>query len=263
MADTTEQTAPAVQDPAAPVAAPPAPVAAPAAPPPAPAGAAPWAADLASLFPDEATRTAVDGFVRSKVQPYTTQLEQKVAGLSDAERLYNDITQNPLDTYVAITTEMFGEEAAQRLLTTLQENDATAPEATPPGAPDPRIEQVVQFVENEQNQRFYDGELARITADPANADVNPKLLHTFVAAAGGNFDEAVKLYRNHEADWAAAHPGTTAPPPELPPAPPVLTDEGAAAVVPTEAKNQTLGDAINDFMAEQRANKAPPVVGTT
>ena len=44
-------------------------------------GSGPWANDLSSTFEDESIRTQVDSFLREKVQPYVTQLEQRSKSL--------------------------------------------------------------------------------------------------------------------------------------------------------------------------------------
>lgn len=246
-------------EPAAPAAAPPAP------PAPAPTpGDGPWAADLQTLFTDEQVRGQVDQFLRSKVQPYTTQLEQQAAAARDAQRLYSDLNENPYDTYVALTTEMFGEEAGNALLAQLQqqvgaqEQQPAAPEQpTPPaGAPaDPRVENVINWFEQQQAEQQYDAELARI--QQAHPDVNADLFHPFVAAAEGDFDQAYQLYSTYGQQWAAAN--ATAG--EQPAAPPTLGSVGQTAPPGAgDPQPKTIADAVDAFVASQRANaEAPPV----
>lgn len=256
------------QEPAATVPAPTAPA------PAAPAGTGPWANDLAALFPDEAERGRVDGFIRSKVQPYTTTLEQRVAESQDATRLWSNLNDNPIDTYVAMTTEMFGEDAGQVMLQQLQSVlNSEAPQGQAPtqqqqaaAVTDPRVEAALQYIETQQNEQHYENEMKRVTDDPNNAGIDPDLLHPFVAAAGGDFDQAVALYKGYaEKFTATANPDLNLPAPTTTtPAPPVMgSDAGGAAPVtpPVQPQKQTLDEAINDFMTEQRANReAPPVV---
>lgn len=226
--------------------------------PPVPApGDGPWAADLATLFTDEAVRGQVDQFLRSKVQPYTTQLEQQAAAAKDAQRLYSDLNDNPYDTYVALTTEMFGEEAGNALLTQLQQQVTSQGQTQQPEQPaapstDPRIETVLSWFEQQQAEQQYDAELARI--QQAYPDVNADLFHPFVAAAEGDFDQAYQLYSTYGQQWAAAN----APAGEQPAAPPTLGDGQTAP--PTEAQPKTIADAVDAFLSANRANsEAPPV----
>ncbi len=256
----------ATPDPAAVAEVPPV-VAPPVAPPTiVPAGTGPWAADLATLFTDDTVRGQVDEFLRAKVQPYTTQLEQQSAQSKDALRLWENLSKDPIDTYVAITEEMFGAEAAQSLLATIQQQLAAQEQQAAPGAPaapaavaDPRMEAALAWVENQQTQSYYEQEIARIQA--AHPDVSPDLLHPFVAAADGNFDQAVELYRSFLQNFNASQ-GTPPPPGEV--APQVIaSDTSAQTPPPVEPKGQTLDEAINDFMREDRERRlaAPPVSG--
>lgn len=251
-----EQTAPAVQDqqPAAPAVS--APPAAPVAPP-----SGPWAADLAAAFPDDTTRTQVDMFLRTKTQPYITQLEQTIASNRDAESLWNDLRDNTVDTYVQITNELYGEAAAGKVLETLQSTlnadevgtlDQQAQAAV--SELDPRLAQVIEYVENQQNEQQYNT-LMKQTVD-ANPDVNEQLLHTFVAAAGGHFPEAVAQYR---AFMAQVQPAAAATP--APVAPPVMGsgDGGSPPNTPQIPQKQTLWEAVDEFMRDQHA-EAPPVM---
>lgn len=246
-----QQTEPAA--PAAPVEAPPA-----AAPP----GDGPWASDLASLFPDESVRGTVDQFLRSKVQPYTTQLEQQAAAARDAQRLYSDLNENPYDTYVALTTEMFGEEAGAALLAQLQQDlnsqqppaDTSPPQQQQQQQTDPRLENVLAYVEQQQAEAQYDAELARIQEQ--HSDVNPDLFHPFVAASEGDFDAAYTLYAGWVSQWNASNAAPADPPPEAPP-----TMGAGTTAPPIERKVTSIADAVDQFLADQRANsEAPPVM---
>jgi hypothetical protein len=232
------------------------------APDPSPVGTGPWAQDLALLFPDEATRGTVDSFLRTKVQPHTTQLEQQVAGTKDAMHLWTDLNSDPINTYVALTRELWGDAAADATLATLQQQLSTE-DAAPPPAPtqevqqtvDPRLENVLQYVESEQSRRMYDADLAKTVQ--AHPDVDPELFHPFVASAEGDFEKAYTLYSNWLQQYTTKHnllPATPVPPPVM------GSDASAGSAPPVAPKGQTLDEAINDFMRESRANReAPPV----
>lgn len=238
---------------------------APAAPAPA---SGPWAQDLAQTFEDEAVRGQVDQYLRTKVQPHITQLEQQAAANADAQRLWDALSSDPYDAYVQITNEMFGEEAGQAILGALQGEQG--PEAqqqaeqyvAQQAQTDPRLAAAAEWVEQQQAQQYYDAELARVQND--HPDVDPEMFHPFVAAADGNFEEAYSLYTGWLAQYNEKH-GTPPTEPETPQAPPVVGSGEAAAgtsALPTEPKKQSLNDAIDDWMSEQRASKEAPPVGS-
>lgn len=231
-------------------------------------GTAPWAADLNAVFTDETQRGQVDQFLREKIQPYTTQLEQQAAQSKDAQRLWENLNADPIQTYVQITEELYGPEAAQAVLGSLQQTLETAqtePQAdAQPGqaALDPRLESVIQYVENQQTRTYYDSQIERIATDPQYADVDTNLraFHGFVAAADGDFEQAVSLYRDAAAGFAAksAPPAEETPPAETPPN--VMgSDTATVGTPPVEPPKQTLNEAIEDFVRENRPNPAPPV----
>jgi len=216
------------------------------------------------MFADEATRGQVDEFLRSKVQPYTTQLEQQASQAKDATQLWNQLNENPVETYVRLTTEMFGEAAGQAVLAEVQQQvdkQQQPPQQDPNQQQmptDPRFENVANWVEQQQNQAYYEQEMARI--QQAHPEVRPELFHPFVAAADGNFNEAVNIYNNYITQWNAAN---AAPVPPVPEAPAVIgSDAATVSTPPVEPKKQSLDEAIGDFMNEQRlAKEAPPVSG--
>jgi hypothetical protein len=237
------------------------PVETPAAPP---VGDGPWAAKLNEVFSDPATRGQVDQFLRQEVQPYTTRLEQQAASVNaDAARLYEDLSQNPNETTFAIINELYGEQAAQQFAATLQAQQQAQPDVQQ-GQLDPRLTEVADWVEQKRAAEQYDAEVARVVSEnPAIAQSLPPgvdfgtAIADFVVAAGGDFDQAVTRFQ----EWRAAfgQPAQAAPPAEAPP----VMDNNGTETPPIEQKHQTLDEAMADFMAEQRAAKAPPVVGTS
>lgn len=263
-----EQPDPTGQDPAA---APPAPVAA----PPAPVGDGPWAADLALLFPDETQRSTVDQFLRTKIQPHTTKLEQDLASQRDAVELWTQLTDAPADAYADITTQLLGDAAGPVLeyIKQLQDQPA-APEQADAPVPfdpmqDPRIAEIVQDFESRKAETYYDQEFSRILttavdltdADPTVQEAKQRLYHMCVNQEGGDFDKALELYRATAAPFGAPAP-IIPPAPGAPPA--IGSDAGGAnpSAAPTEKKYASLDEAMDDFMAEQRAaRQAPPVLG--
>lgn len=243
-----------------------APVAAP------PQNEGPWASDLALLGLDAESLGKVDTFLRAKVQPYTTKLEQDIASSRPASVLYNDLTdpEKAVDAYVSITYEMFGKEAAEQLLATLQgqtpqEQQQTVAEVASAveqqQAPqyaqlDPETQAFLQEQRMLSIEAQYDKDMAATIA--ANPDINPDHLHIWVAQADGDFNQAVALYRQYVSSFI------TTPPVEGEQAAPVLgSDTGGAAPsnIPVEPKHQTMQQAIDNTMNMLKKQEAPPVVG--
>jgi hypothetical protein len=121
----------------------------------------PWAEDLNSRFEDEAQRQAVDAFLREKVQPYVTQLEQESR---PALELYKDLRANPAATYVEITEDLFGEDEAKAISAYLESryNDEQQPVVpdnqgaqpnTNQGVTDPRIQEMLSDWEERRSMR--------------------------------------------------------------------------------------------------------------
>lgn len=228
----------------------------------------PWASDLALLGLDDAALGKVDTFLRAKVQPYTTKLEQDVAAARPAAVLYNDLTDpnKSVDAYVAITYEMFGQEAGDQVLATLQsqtpeQQQATVAAAIAPDEGTPQYAQLdpeTQAFLNEQRQAAaeaqYERDMAATVA--ANPDINPNHLHIWVAQADGDWNQAVELYRQYVADFITVPEGT--------PAPNVLgSDTGGAAPsnLPVAPKHQSMEDAVNNTVNMFKKQEAPAVVG--
>jgi hypothetical protein len=229
----------------------------------------PWASDLALLGLDADTLGKVDTFLRAKVQPYTTKLEQDLASAKPAQVLYNDLTdaEKATDAYVAVTYEMFGQEAGDRLVAALQ---GSTPDAAAPAQPEAPQLSAAQYAQLSPEDRAFIDELKQLTAEQqydkdmnavivANPDINPDHLHIWVAQANGDFDQAIQLYRNYTASFITAPQGEQAPA-----AVPVLgSDSGgaAASTTPVAPKKQTMAQAIDRTMAMLAHQEAPPVVG--
>lgn len=220
-------------------------------------GDGPWSKDLAELFQDEAVRGQVDQFLRTKIQPHTTQLEQQLAQSQDAQRVYNDLTENPVETTFALINEVYGQEAAQAFAAQLQGGEQPQVEE-PQGYGyetqqlDPRVEQAVSFIEQQQAEQAYEEEMARIVAEHPGLD--PEDLHAYVAAADGDFDSAYLMYEDQLNRWNSRN----ATPEEQQTAPPVMGD--GQTTPPTTQEHKTLGDAIDSFLAANRPTQDPPPV---
>jgi hypothetical protein len=227
-------------------------------------GSGPWANDLNSLFEDEGVRGQVDTFLRDKVQPYVTQLEQRSKPSEEQElayQLYEDFQSDPSSTYLAITEELFGEDGAiaiQRALAESYAVDDETPIATPTQtSADPRVLEAVDYIERQRAQEAYDSDVGQLAeTDP---DLDRDLLHPFVVAADGDIQAAYERYR-HWYDGVKSKFVPAEEPVEAE-APAVIgSDVQTPAAPPTQKTYSSLDDALDDFFAEERGS-APPVVG--
>lgn len=233
-------------------------------------GSGPWANDLAEVFADEAIREQVDGFLRERVQPYVTQVEQRsqVAG-----QLYEDLSNTPGPTYLAITEELFGDEVAteihQMLLKRFGESDeqAPAPEAQAPAATeapqqgdlDPRVKAVVDHYEKEQREAQYNA-LIKAAVDK-HPDIKPDYFHPFVAAANGDTELAYAGYKAWRDGMLADHQAQTEGEQTAQPPAVLGSDTRTPTTPPTEKKYKSMDEAIDDTIAELRQG-APLTVGS-
>lgn len=230
-------------------------------------GDGPWAKDLANAFTDPGVRGQVDAFLRERVQPRTTQLEQQLAGTKDAQQLYSNFQDDPISTYLAVSAELFGDDYAQNLADQLSsdgddddtsvEEPSVMPDTTQPQELDPRIQALLDAEDMRNAQQAYDAEIARMQEIDPNLD--PDLFHPFMAAAaddeGWNTEQAHEMYQN----WCEAVKQKLQPGDEEAPAPPAL-GEGGQSETATAPKQQTLKEAIDAFMAQNApTGDAPPV----
>lgn len=232
-------------------------------------GSGPWTGDLESVFTDEGIRTQVDAFLREKVQPYVTQLEQRSKPSQEDEialALYSDLREDPGSTYLAITEELFGPEAAESIQEALQsaygiEDQEPEPQTTDTPL-DPRVARVIESFEAREAREAYDAALTQVKtqAQTEQVNLNDELFHPFVVSAEGDMQAAYDAYKAWYGQAASVfNPQTETQ--EAPQAPPVIgSDTQAPAAPPTQPSYSSLDDALDDFFAEQKA--APPVVGS-
>lgn len=260
-------------EPAAPVAEPV--VAEPAAPVAEP-GAGPWASDLNTYFEDEAGRSAADRFLREKIQPHVTQLEQTHSQYADARSLYDDLQEDPLGTYLAVTAELLGDDARDQIAeliaaghspeaateavaTEAVATEAVATEAQPP-ALDPTLAAMKDEYERNQAVESFATEMQRVGVP----DTEKPLFAPFVMAADGDFDVALNGYNQWKATAAQTLGFEHSPAPVEPAAPATLGTVSDAPAAPAVTKQySSMDDALDDTLAEMRARREGPTpVGT-
>ena len=100
---------------------------------------------------------------------------------------------------------------------------------------DPRLAEMYDEFTRQRNLAAYDAEIERIISDPANGDINPNRLHTYVAAADGDFERAVQMYRADTAQIVADY--------RLAPVEPAPRDYRAEGLSPQEALHRAIEDA--------------------
>lgn len=179
-------------------------------------GQGPWSEDLALIFQDEATRTQVDQFLRSKVQPYTTKLEQDISQyrgqleseeFQQAQRLYNDLQTDPQATYQALTRELAPEQADE-VIDYLFNNQQTFEAAQPQEEAQqmevtPEMQQVIDWAAQQQADQQAAAETAVYEAEKAQfleankdvvADIDPFVVQTANEDGTVNWDAAKAAY---------------------------------------------------------------------
>lgn len=213
----------------------------------------PWSQDLQQF--DEAVRPQIDEYLRTKIQPRMTQLEQTAANARDAQQLYDAFVNDPDATTAAVLSDLYGPEAAQQWQ---QYNANPEPqEAAPVADPvnDPRIEQMWRDHEQTQALQVYESEMNRIVE--ANPGIEPEFLHPFVVTADGNFDQAVELYTDYVNRVQAWNERQNPSEPEPDPVPVLGAGQTAVPTQPNEVPK--LGDAIKGWFDRQSAGDPPPV----
>lgn len=255
----------------------------------APASPGPWQSDIEQSFADPQVRATVDQFLRSRIQPRMTQLEQQASIAENAQKLWDAFSSDPAGAYREITTELYGEEAGKAALEALEQRLNAANEQAPAGeseqqppapAGDPRMDEMYEWFRNQrardqqaEEMAVYEASLDEVLSDPANADIQRERFHSFVAATEGDFDQAIAMYREDAARARAEVLTSLGLTPEQVAemtaknnnAPAVMGSEvaGNGAPPPTSPQYQGqegLDRAIEDAVASMHRNaEAPPV----
>lgn len=252
----------------------------------------PWQADIESAFTDPDVQEAVDQLIRERVQPRMTQLEQQLAGARDAQNLWDQIHQDPVGTFNALRDELVAagyplSEAQSAAAAAVQEGQASPPPAAAPATTaaaaqeDPRVAEMYAYWQSQREMEQYDATVAQIVNDPANADINPNRYHTYVAAADGDFEKALSMYRSDVlqilADYgidpeqataqqqeaaSALAAGQAAPQSGAPPVMGNGTGAGAGAPIPTQPDYVAEGISPQDALHKAIEDAAKASLGT-
>lgn len=231
----------------------------------------PWQDDLEAQFSDPTVRSQVDDFLRGKVQPYVTQLEQSSAPNRDAERLWQDFSTKPTETFGAVAVEIFGQEEADKMFAALRESDAT-PDSGAGADPDnpefavdeqalpANVREAVEYVNSQRQEEQFKTALDQVKADNPDVNIVEELFYPFISAAEGDWDIAVQTYKTW-ADKAQDAFGGADIPDEINldnTPPPTLSPETGTTAPPQQEKYENLDDAMDAWFAETKG--APPTV---
>lgn len=241
--------------------------AAPAAPAPQ-IGAGPWADDLRQAFTDPVQAAQVDQFLRGKVQPRMTQLEQQLAEQQQARQLLEAFDTDPNRAYIDLSRQLYGDEYANALTAQLYQSEqeqqyqpVQQQPQDPYAALPPEVRQIVEERQLAQQQAEYDRAKAEfLSSSPQYADIDSNLFDPFVGAAD-TWEQAVDMYRAWAAKYAEAHGATQQQQTEEQQTPPPTlgSQGGQVAAVPAVKQYGSLDEAIEDaFKTGQIGQVTPP-----
>lgn len=204
---------------------------------------APWAADLRGLGLDDETFTKVDGYMREKVQPHTTKLEQDISELRDAvpeglQAFWNDLGEDPDLAIQKIAAEVYSDNPeAGKIFEVAVKYAAGNPEASEEevveaaaehvaagGGPedfevelDPEDRELLDEVAAEREDKAYRADLAALKE--SNPDHFPEawgekelveVMSPLVVAAPEEMDDSEALqwaFERYRASYALIHGG--------------------------------------------------------
>lgn len=260
---------------------------------------APWASDLEEAFEDEDVRSSVDEFLRKTVQPHITKIEQDSKPSRDATRLWDGFENQPVETSVAVVTELYGKEIADKFAELLQGgaspeeaaakveedtdvdvSDTTAAEGDSTGKVKfedlpPEVQDAVASQEQEKQREAYYSEIDRIKdersddlpkegeGDEEKVVLDVDLFHPFVVAANGDFDTAADAYLKWlgqaKEKFGIQVPESAEGDEKIPPVIDSQTRDSGAKP-PQKPEYADLDEAMDAFFDEQKT--PPPTVGS-
>lgn len=248
-------------------------------------GPGPWATDL-ERFPEE-VRGDIDSYLRETWQPRVTQLEQgqMPEGIS---QFLDDISKPETadQAFLQMAYELYGDDALPFFETALQYaygDQGQQPQGDQGQQPvqqedgfeidlDPEDREILDEVKAEREDARYKAALSEFQAEhkdlPEDVDRLMAVLSPFVLAAEGDIDEGYQLYTEwrqavdsgqvtEEQAADAAEAGIK--PEEL--TPQTLGLQGQSPGTPVVKQGQSIGEAVEELMADMRASGGPPALG--
>ncbi len=233
----------------------------------------PWDKDLA-FIEDESLRSQVSEYLGKNVQPYITQLEQRA---KPALEFYQDFNDEPGATTLGVIEELYGPDAAKTFAEYLTDEfgqEPTEPEAQQPVDPsqDPRLSRMLDSWEQTEQEKEWASALVdlqkteseRAAAEGREAvEIDDMLFRPFAAMTDGDLDQALLGYRAFldtareklvpQAQGPTEDDGFSPPP--------ALGSQGGSSPQPVEKTDQSIGDAISDWVNDLKAQGqtvAPP-----
>lgn len=208
-------------------------------PPAAEPGPAPWAKDLEERFADEATRAAVDTYLREKQQPYITKLETERAAALERSWLLDSFDEDPVAALADVAKQLYPE-VAERIVELVKggatpdaavdqaEAEQVADELTPAKLT-PEQEELLAWAKERREAEAADAKSAEEAVEQAEAtdflndwlttqttatpDIKPNTLRAYVVATKGDLDSALAAYRE---EFPAPEVAPETPPRSLP-----------------------------------------------
>lgn len=231
----------------------------------------PWAQDLQQTFTDPQIAADVDAFLRSRVQPHMTKLEQQYAETEAARQLYQAYETDAEAANVAVNRSLYGDNYADQMAASLGRTDLLSQQAaqtaqpaqTQAAAPQqaalpPEYQEMYTEWSAAKQQAAYDDAKTAFLTDPQYADIKPDLFDPFVAGAT-TWEEAVGAYRAYAANFSQN--GNTNEPPPQPPPTLGSTAVGAPGSTPSYPAGESLSDAIDGIFSENKP-LPPPTLGS-
>lgn len=223
----------------------------------------PWEKDLA-FIEDESIRSQVSDYLGQKVQPYVTNLEQKA---KPAVEFYEDFQADPGSVTLDVIEELYGEGVAKNFaeIVTAEFGDDSPNEVTnteqqqPASQPneDPRLKRMLDSWEQSENEKEWKTALADLQEQHQDVEIDDLLFRPFAAMTDGDLDQALIGYRQFlstaKEKFVAAEDGDEN---EVQP-PPALGAQGGGTPHPVEPTGQTLGEAIEGWVGDLRAQGQP------
>lgn len=239
----------------------------------------PWDKRL-EQFEDPEIRAAVDAMMREDVQPYITQLEERANTSQDAADLLRDLEENPGQTYVALTREMFGDEAADRVVAAI-ESGADPEEAAAEAMQDaseeaglklsPQQQKALDWAEETYRRDEYDRALSALEErhkdDPDFVKIDKDLFSPFLMVADSDVEAAYAGYKQYNERFMREH-GISVDEASLenldPGAPPTLGSSTSSTPgsgdTAVQKEYHDFGEAIDDLWNDLKGSP-PPTLG--